>query len=224
MWNPHSELAIRWDARERGRIDRAFASGAFPKDLPTVVHGGTRYTDLRGFPFHSEILVDLTRVDLSDCNMQYGGIGREIRISNCLFNGARLWTTLGYDVRQCDFSNAQMKGADLRGVFRRCKFPQANLVGVKNLAGVSRFVRCDFRGAKLRNAELRDTVFDHCLWEGATIGSGSFVGSRFLGERPSAQQFGQAILETDVDEGLAKEIEAEVAARLAKAKQGTRRR
>ena len=118
---------------------------------------------------------------------------------------------LGYDVRQCDFTAAFMKRADLRGVFRNCSFAGANLIGARTTPG-SRFVRCDFRGAWLRNLAWTDAVFENCLWQGATIGTGSVAGSKFVGTRPTVEQFGDTILESDVSEELERQIVAEVEA------------
>jgi uncharacterized protein YjbI with pentapeptide repeats len=213
-WHPRNPLTTRWTAEERREINRAFSRGAFRflDDLSTVRHGRVTFVDLRGFPFEARVTVDLTRVDLTDCNMQFGGIGgARVRLTRCLFGGARLWTTIGYDVRRCDFSAAHLKGADLRGTFRDCVFAGANLVGVRTVPG-SRFIRCDFRGAKLRNLRLYDAVFDNCLWDGATIRTGSVAGSRFVGTRPTPEQLGDTILESDVPEELDREIAAEVAA------------
>src|SRR5215217_3873071 len=89
MWNPRSELTTRWTPAERKAINRSFSHRAFRflDELPTVTHGGVKYVDLRGFPFESQITADLKRVDFSDCDMQAGGAGSMIRLTECLFRG-----------------------------------------------------------------------------------------------------------------------------------------
>ena len=213
MWSPRSLLTMRWTPAERKRINRAFAMGRMPEDLPTVTHDGSTYLDLRGFPLESSILVSLRRVDLSDCNMVRSGVHRKVRLADCLFRGARLWATIGYDVRRCDFSHAQGKGAELRGSFRDCTFADANLTAVKSTPG-SKFVRCDFSGARLRGAEMNDVEFDQCRWEGAMFGGmACLVDSRFVGTHPSPEQLGDALLDDPHEKRLQAEVERELARR-----------
>lgn len=225
MWNERSPLTTRWTPAERKRINRSLARAAyrFLEDLPYVTHDGRRYVDLRGFPFESHFLTDLKRVDFSDSNMQQGGVGREIHVSDCIFRGARLWTTIGYVVRRCDFTGAHMKGVDLRGTFRQCNFAGANLVGARCVPE-TRFLRCDFRSAKLRNWDFTDAVFNRCQWEGAKIDTGSVAGSRFIGTRPTKKQLGDTIMESDVDEAMEAEILAEVAAEIRRQRAAQRAR
>ena len=213
MWSPDNPLTTRWTDAEQKRINRDFGRRAFRflDDLPRVRHGVVDYVDLRGFPFTSEIGTDLTRVDFTDCNMQFGGIGRQIRLTQCRFVGARLWAVIGYDVRGCDFTAAHMKNADLRGKFRDCVFADANLVGAQS-DPESRFLRCDFSRARLRNVRWYDVVFTRCNWEGAKFGTGSVAGSRFVGTRPTPEQFGETILGSDISKKLMAEIKAEVEA------------
>jgi uncharacterized protein YjbI with pentapeptide repeats len=66
------------------------------------------------------------------------------------------------DIVDCDFSGADLKGADLRAC---------------------RFERCSFRGADLSGSDLRISSFDRCLFEGASL-----RGAR-LRRRPKALGF-----------------------------------
>jgi BTB/POZ domain-containing protein KCTD9 len=65
------------------------------------------------------------------------------------------------DVVECDFTAADLSGADLRA----CQF-----------------VRCTFRGANLSTADLRASSFDACVFDGAVMRAARlYRGRRILG-------------------------------------------
>jgi uncharacterized protein YjbI with pentapeptide repeats len=204
-----NKLIKRWSQSDRRRINNAIGGRQMPQDLPIVEYDGQSYVDLRGFIFDDVIMIDLDHFDLSYCDMRHGGPGKKIRIFDCLFVGATIWSAMGWDVKRCDFTRASLKSVNLAGHYEDCCFRDANLVNAQGYAAES-FVRCDFRGAKLCKAHLMDVTFDHCRWEGATFGSGSLAGSRFIGTRPTTEQLSNTIMEDDVDDELAREIEHEV--------------
>jgi uncharacterized protein YjbI with pentapeptide repeats len=95
--------------------------------------------------------------DWSRCLLERAGF-EKARVEKVRFSDGNLKDTTwdGANVLDCSF-----EAADLSDAKSKERFILARAYG-------ARFVRCDFRGAKLEGWRLKDTVFDHCRFEGAT--------------------------------------------------------
>lgn len=194
-------MRSRWSKSQICDINKQLKRGRLKSlPFPPIVVDGQSVADLRGIAITTAFVRGkYDRVDFSYCIAGaaegLGGVLQQCEFIGCRFVGSQLWTNLGDKLIRCDLTEANLKGAWLRGRFEECSFRAANLVSVDG--GTEKFIRCDFTDAKMRKATLYDCVFDYCIWKGASFGSGSLAGSTFLGTRPTEAQLGDTIMDND---------------------------
>lgn len=165
--------------------------GNGPSPFPLLADG---YRDLRGLVI-SEIVKNITISDTDFGNCATHGFGQfnMCRVHRCRFRASELMTNLGSEFRECDFSDANLTGALLRGKFVNCCFNSTNLSSA--LGNQVQFVGCQFHKSNFRKAMLKNSLFEECTFSECRFGSGSLARSRFLETRLESIEFGNTLME-----------------------------
>jgi len=174
-------------------IDRIFAEGAPIRDVRLegidISYGSLE--ELRHLGFDQRIIMNS---DFSYSNFECSFYNSKVESTSfhcCSFNGTNFKRS---HVAKCVFTESVVKGGVCNdSVFEDCDFTGARLSDKSKLTLEflrSRFVRCTFMDCFLDGVELRAAAFHDCIFTGAKFTNSDFRGVKFLGSKPSADQFG----------------------------------
>jgi len=128
--------------------------------VETIVIGGDRFVDLRGYPFEKRFKdVALDSIDFSFCTfVEPAGFSR-VTSTKCRFVGGSI-------------------NGSINGSFADCRFDGCSFISPIGWPE-TRFIRCSFEGASFRGGDFNGTLFEECSFCGCKMPRTAFVDCRF---------------------------------------------
>jgi uncharacterized protein YjbI with pentapeptide repeats len=135
----------------------------------------------------------LAHLDFSFGVFEGEGQLSDVHVVDCRFDKFGQGSNWRSKFQACTFVGANMKRSQLLGEFVECDFESAKLSSSR-AARATRFVRCNFRLADLRDAIWTQVLFEDCTFDEAVFGGGSLGGAKFLGCAPARAQLGDTLI------------------------------